>query len=230
MPITPICRVGYFWARGTEADVRKVIEYYTQATVLDPLFCDGLGAACLGRGLDSARTTCQAHPLKRRARTLSCRCRQGPCARTDLAAAHSARSWLLQAADFDWHGGEAEARRALELAPNNVMAKSDLAAALGILGDPVRAIELQQEAIKLDPLRPESYMWLANFLVALDRLDEAEHAIRKAIELRPSGETYFGSLASIEVLRGNAQAALLLAQKDPDESTRDFAADASAAD
>jgi TolB-like protein/Flp pilus assembly protein TadD len=213
---------GYFWARGTEADVRKVIEYYTQATVLDPLYATAwsrLSRAWTRLGQDhlsgASAQEAYAHARAAADRALALA--------PDLAAAHSARSWLLQAADFDWHGGEAEARRALELAPNNVMAKSDMADALGILGDPVRAIELQQEAIKLDPLRPESYMWLANFLVALDRLDEAEHAIRKAIELRPSGETYFGSLASIEVLRGNAQAALLLAQKDPDESTRDFA-------
>jgi TolB-like protein/Flp pilus assembly protein TadD len=212
----------YLWARGTEADVRKVIEYFTHATVLDPLYAAAwsrLSRAWTRLGQDhlsgASAQDAYAHARAAADRALALA--------PDLAAAHTARSWLIQAADFDWHGAEAEARRALELAPNDVVAKSDLAESIGILGDPVRAIELQQEAIQLDPVAPTMYMWLANFFLALDRLDEAERAVRKAIELRPSGEGYFGALASIEVERGNAQAALRLAQREPDESTRDFA-------
>jgi len=44
----------------------------------------------------------------------------------DLADAHNARGDLLQTADLDWRGAEAEYRRALELSPNDARAKFNL--------------------------------------------------------------------------------------------------------
>jgi tetratricopeptide (TPR) repeat protein len=43
----------------------------------------------------------------------------------ELAAAHDARGDLLQRADFDWRGAEAEYRRAQELAPNDAQTNAN---------------------------------------------------------------------------------------------------------
>jgi TolB-like protein/Flp pilus assembly protein TadD len=227
----------YFWARGSEDNARKVIEYYAQATALDPRYAlawSRLSRAWTRLGQDyldgSHAQEAYAHARAAADRALALA--------PNLAAAHLARSWQLGAADFDWRGAEAEARRALELAPNDGLAKSELAIAIGILGDPEQALGLQQQALQVDPLRPPVYLWLANFLVPLNRLDEAEGAIRKAIELQPGGDYYYSSLAIIRVLRGDTRAALLAAQKEPAVPSRDYAlalalqigADRSAAD
>ena len=45
----------------------------------------------------------------------------------ELAAAHGARTWALQTADFEWRGAEVEYRRAVALTPNDGDAKCDLA-------------------------------------------------------------------------------------------------------
>ena len=48
----------------------------------------------------------------------------------------------------------------------------------------------------------------------LNRLDEAEQAIHRAIELQPLAEFHYSTLAGIEVQRGDAQAALAAAQQE----------------
>ena len=66
-----------------------------------------------------------------------------------------------------------------------------------------------------EPLRAFWHFYLASYLTGLDRLAEAEQAIRKAIELQPAAAVSHQLLASIEVKRGNAQAALEAAQQEP---------------
>ena len=52
------------------------------------------------------------------------------------------------------------------------------------------------------------YSWLAKYLSGLNRLDEAEHAIRRALELQPGASGFYWELTIIEAQRGNVQAAL----------------------
>ena len=70
----------------------------------------------------------------------------------DLAAAHLARGYLLQRADFDWRGAEAEFRRAMELAPNDSDAKYNLGNLLAVYGELEPAIDLTRQAIATEPL------------------------------------------------------------------------------
>ena len=95
----------------------------------------------------------------------------------DLAAAHIARGYLLQSADFDWRGAEAEFRRAVELAPNDGEAKFILGDLLAALGEVERAIELTRQALATDPLRAAWYEQLARI------------SRRSTASMRPSGRS-----------------------------------------
>jgi len=77
--------------------------------------------------------------------------------------------------------------------------------------------------LKLDPLRSLSYSYLAENLMPLGRLDEAETAIRNAIALQPDGNYFYGRLSQIDILRGNARAALADAQREPTGPFHDIA-------
>ena len=136
---------------------------------------------------------------------------------------HLARGYLLQYADFDWHGAEAEYRRAMELAPNDADAKFWFGNQLATLGEMERAIELTRQALGTEPLRGFWYGWLAVYLSGSNRLDEAERAIRRSIELEPAGVVEHYVLAVIEIQRGNAQAALAAAEQEPPGPARDAA-------
>jgi TolB-like protein len=202
----------FYALRGSEADIRKAIEYNEKAIALDPIYAlawsnlsidwIGLGTSFLS-GAQAQEAYAKARAGADRALALS----------PDLAQAHLARGDVLQWADFDWRGAEAEYRRALELAPEEGRNKATLSLALATVGLEERASELMREALATDPLRAPWYNHLAMYLTALNRLDEAEQAIRRAMELQPAAATHYEQLAIIEIQRGNAQAALAAAQQ-----------------
>jgi len=214
---------GRFYAvRYTEVDMRTAIESYNQATQIDPRYAvawselsrtwtilgyEFLEVAPMQEAFAKAREAAD------RALGLS----------PELAAAHVARGELLQIGDFDWRGAEAEFRRAIELAPNDGEAKLLLGGQLAVFGELKPAIELTRQALATEPLQARWYEWLSGYLSALNRLDEAEQAIRKAIELQPAAAIYHEQLVIIEVQRGNAQAALAAAQQEPPGVWQDIA-------
>ena len=125
--------------------------------------------------------------------------------------------------ESNWSGAEAEYRRAIALAPSDARAKANLASVIATLGRLDEAVTLKQQALKLDPLRSASYAYLARYLTTLGRLDEAEAASRHAIALEPDGQGFYATLSSIDILRGNARAALADAQKEPAGPSHDIA-------
>jgi TolB-like protein/Tfp pilus assembly protein PilF len=212
----------FYESRSTEAGIRKAIEFCTQAIELDPRYArawstlsnawTNLGAGYL-EGASAQEAYTQARKAVDRALALS----------PDLVAAHVARGYLLQEADFDWRGAELEFRRAVELAPNNGWAKFNLGAQVATFGKVDQAIELTRQALTTEPLRADLYDWLAIYLSGLNRLDEAERAIHRAIELQPGAVSFHHMLTVIEVQRGNAQAALAAAQQEPPGPWQDIA-------
>ena len=207
---------GRFHAfRRTEADLRKSIEFYTQAIEIDPRYAlawSRLSSAWASLGeqfLDGEQAREDAYRTAREAAN------RALVLAPELAAAHVARGQLLRIPDFNWRGAAAEYRRALALAPYDGDVKFVLGTQLAAFGDVERAIELTRQALATEPLKDHCYSWLANYLSGLHRLDDAERAILKAIELQPSAAAYHQRLAIVEIQRGHAQAALTAAQQEP---------------
>jgi TolB-like protein/Tfp pilus assembly protein PilF len=204
----------FYYGRFTEADTRKATELFTLATRLDPQY--GLAWSYLSNAwtllgaewLDfnpAQEANAKAQAAAERALALA----------PDLASAHVARGNVLYLARFDWRGAEAEFRRALELAPADGDVKVSLAGPLATFGQVGKAVELIQQALASDPLHASWYDSLGFFLFMDNRLDEAERAIRKAIELQPGASHFHLDLTRIEILRSNAKAALAAAQQEP---------------
>lgn len=213
---------NFYRLRNTEADYRKAIEFYTQATQLDPRY--GLAWSNLSATWSLlAANYLEGAPVHEAFAKARAAADRALAVSPELAAAHLARGFLLENADFDWHGAEAESRRALALAPNDTEAKLNVGAALATVGELEPAIELTRQALVSDPLHSYGYAWLADYLTALNRLDEAKQAIRRAIELQPTAAFRYSRLAIIEVKRGNAQAALAAAQREPPGVWQDLA-------
>jgi Tfp pilus assembly protein PilF len=204
----------FFAARADDADFRKAIEQYARATQADPRYAlawaeQSRAATSLAAGfLDGAA----AQDMYRQARAaVDTALKLDP----DLAAAYSAQSFLLLSGDYDWSGAERSARRAVQLSPNDGQAKADLSRDLAALGQIEPAIELMQQSLATDPLDARSHNWLAQYLRALGRLDEAATAAHKSIELQPTAGSMHYQLTIIEIMRGNAKAALEAAQSEP---------------
>ncbi|HEY3521444.1 MAG TPA: tetratricopeptide repeat protein [Rhodanobacteraceae bacterium] len=204
-----------YQALGTEAGYRQAIDAFSQATRLDPHYAVAyaqlsiswsfLGNAFLSDEAEIAQANARARGAVNTALALD----------PDASPAHQARKLQLLQVDMDWTGAEAEARRALELAPNDASAQYGLAGALATLGQNRRAVDLVRQALNSDPRHANWYNWLATYLAALGRPDEARQAANTAIALQPGAADVHYDLAVIEILRGDAKAALTVAQQEP---------------
>jgi serine/threonine-protein kinase len=125
----------------------------------------------------------------------------------ELAIAHGARGLVLQWADVDWTGAEAEYRRQLELAPTDGVSHYILGRMLGTLGHVQQSIPLLRQAIAIDPRNGAVWSWLAWHLAALGQYDEAENASRQAVALLPGSPFIVASRVLIEVQRGEVESA-----------------------
>lgn len=205
---------GRFYQRhNTEAGARKAIEFYTKAIQLDPRYA--LAWSRLANAwTDLAVTVLGAAPAKEARGKAREAVDRAVALSSDLADAHATRGYLLQFGDLNWREAEAEYRRAAELAPYNAGVKFFLGNLRATFGDLESAIDLTRQAIAADPLAIENHVWLAMYLVGLNRLDESERSVERAFELQPdAGGPYF-LLTVIEVQRGRAKAALDAAQKE----------------
>jgi TolB-like protein/Tfp pilus assembly protein PilF len=202
-----------YGALGTEADLRRTIDAFDEATRLDPHYAaayarlslawNALAAQALG-GKAAAEANAQARNAVNTALSLD----------PNSALAHRAHAYLLLNVDMDWTAVEAETRRALQLAPNDAVARFDHGVALASLGQVQAAVTLTRQSLDTDPRDDDSFYWLASYLAGLGRLDEAREAINTAIALQPRADGYRALLATIEVLRGDAKAARVAAKQE----------------
>ena len=212
----------FYRARGNEEDLRKAIDFYNDAIRLDSdyaraytglSFAWGKLAGNFFGGEEAQQAYAKARAAAATALSLN----------PNLAAAHIAQGRLLEITDFDRAGAEAEYRRAVQLAPNDGEAQYALALMTGTLGQPERAMEQVRQSLIVDPLRATAYDRISRYLTVLGRLDEADQASRTAIEMQPATGFFRLQLTVIEVLRGNAHAALQMAQQIPPGNVQDAA-------
>jgi tetratricopeptide (TPR) repeat protein len=205
----------FYLQQGTAAGSQQAIAQFDEATRLDPDYAAAYAqsanawaslAGTFLTGADNVRdANAKAHADVATALRLN----------PNLATAHEARAGLMTSVDFDWTGALAEAQRAVQLDPGSVSAKFTLAGTESRLGHVETAVELSQQTLANAPLNGGGYFGLGRKLIGLGRLAEAETALRESIKLAPGANRPYTYLAMIEILRGNAAAALAQAKKEP---------------
>jgi TolB-like protein/Flp pilus assembly protein TadD len=214
---------GTFYFRlGTEEGTRKATEFYGEAIRLDPRYALAyaqlsaawrqLAATWLG-GAEANEAYAKARNAAQTALSLA----------PNLAAGHEALGFVLVTPDLDFAGAEAEFRKAEKLAPADAGPKFALSFVFAVQGRLAEAENIMRQTLALDPLGVTRYLNLARILIAGGRYDEAEAALRKAIELQPAAARLHAYLTTLDVLRGNAKAALQDAQLEPRGFWQDYA-------
>ncbi|MBV9008690.1 MAG: tetratricopeptide repeat protein [Verrucomicrobia bacterium] len=216
---------GNFYYNGhTADDNRKAIGYYEEAIRLDPRYAlayaklSVVATGLAGQFGGVTKTESQEAIRKSRAAAESA-LRLDP----NLAEAHRAQGMLLLDIDSNLAGAEREYRRALELSPQDPSVMLNLASLLCERGLINEGTPLTQAAIALDPLSSRAYITLAVHFTALGRYDEAEAAVRRAIALQPRASQNYLQLAILQILRGNAGAAVKFAKEETDPFWRTYA-------
>jgi TolB-like protein/tetratricopeptide (TPR) repeat protein len=137
-----------------------------------------------------------------------------------MAEAHCMSGRLKQHHDLDWHGADAEYRRALELEPGNanlIRFAGRLAYATGRLDE---AISLLSRGAKLDPLNGPLFLDLGWSLLCSGQLKEAATAYRRGLELEPARISGHHFMGRVYLLEGQPELALEEMRQEPDKMWR----------
>jgi TolB-like protein/Flp pilus assembly protein TadD len=214
---------GTFYFRlSTEEGTRKATEFYGEAIRLDPRYALAYAqlsaawrqlAATWLAGAEANEAYAKARNAAQTALSLA----------PNLAAGHEALGFVLVTPDLNFTAAEAEFRKAEKLAPADAGPKFALSFLFAAQGRLAEAENIMRQTLALDPLGVTRYLNLARILIAGGRYDEAEAALRKAIELQPAAARLHAYLTTLEVIRGDAAAALQDAQLEPKGFWRDYA-------
>lgn len=213
---------GKFYSeRYTEEDTPKAISWFEKAIQLDPQYARAYNELAYGWFLSAGNYLdgAKAAEAMTKGRAALDRALQ---LRPDLAAAHAQHANLLAIEDFDWSGTEAEARLAVQLAPNDSAARRSLGIVLGATGRFDESVENLLLARDADPLETVTYLWLHGFQMACGRDTEAEQTVRKGIELQPSNGLLRYYLALQQFLEGDRAGAKATAEQPPPGNWRNL--------
>jgi Tfp pilus assembly protein PilF len=100
--------------------------------------------------------------------------------------AHMALAWIKWGYDYDSAGGEAELKRAIELAPRDGAVHWPYGYFLVLDGKPDAGIEEGKRAVALDPASLETNTFLGGDLYYGHRYDEAAKQLRATVDMEPN--------------------------------------------
>src|SRR5215831_13025231 len=173
----------FFRNQMTEEGLRKSIECFQQAIEIDP-----------GYALAYAGEACSYHPLayegyipvkesETMGRTLALKALELD---DTLAEAHAALAEQKLYIEWDREGAEREFKRALELNPNEQLARLLYPDILFLQGQVEDAIAMSKSALEIDPLSPRAGKGLAWVYYYARQYDQAIEQFNKTRELFPN--------------------------------------------
>jgi serine/threonine-protein kinase len=169
----------YFANRVTEAGLRKGLEFFQHALLLDPGYAQAYAgiADCWCNLADDWVAPEDAYP---RAKAAAQRALQRE---PDLAEAITSVGKVLCWHEWDFAGAERQLERAVALSPNYAEAHFVLGTALPAVGRLGDAVDALKKALTLDPLSPDNSGWLARFMLYARDYSGAIAQARKTIEV-----------------------------------------------
>jgi adenylate cyclase len=132
-----------------------------------------------------------------------------------------ALSQILFFHDWDWSGTEAQVEQIRAIDPNSDLAVFFSGFNAAMAGDANKAIDLTQKENNLNPLDYDSWRRLAYLYRISDRLDEAQSAIQRALDLNPSGFGIHAEAGFIQMSKGDLKAAMEEIDKEVDDEQKD---------
>jgi tetratricopeptide (TPR) repeat protein len=170
----------YYWNKRTERDVQLALDYFQQATDVDPAYSlawVGIADTWIARGWYSRLAPRETFPQAKHA------VMQALQFDSTLAEAHATLAHIHLEYDYDWAAAEREYRRAIELNPTYAVAHHWYGGFLSARGRHAEALRQAQTARALDPLSPIIGTWVGLRYYFAGRHDQAVTEIRKALEI-----------------------------------------------
>jgi TolB-like protein len=137
-----------------------------------------------------------------------------------LAKAHTMLGEVYRVYDCDWAAAHREVQAALKLAPNdahNLFISAVHTLGMGALEDGMRLVNA---SLAQDPLNPNAYFFVGRLQAGRGRLEEAEAAIRRTLEISPTYSFGRYLLGSVLLARHQPEAALAENSKEAVDGAR----------
>ncbi|MDQ3749939.1 MAG: tetratricopeptide repeat protein, partial [Acidobacteriota bacterium] len=173
-------RGRYHWNRRTVKDIKKSIEYFQQAVMLDPNYtlaytglADAYSVLPTYGGAPSREVVPKAREAALKALSLD----------NQLAESHISLGIILNYYDYDFAGAEREFQRAIELNPNSAAAHQVYGNLLLNLGRHEESLNEIRRALEIEPLSPFINRFYGIALLWARRYDESVEQLKKTLEL-----------------------------------------------
>lgn len=167
----------FYWQKGGTDNQKRGVEYFKQATEVDPAYALAFASLSLAysnlvniTALDPKEFLPKAETAARKAVDLD----------ENLAEAHLALAWVNSHA-WDWVDAEREHKRAIESNPNLPQAHRQYTFYLTIHGRREEALAESRHALELDPLSSSAASPIYDLLLA-GQADQAIEAAKKLLE------------------------------------------------
>jgi len=172
---------SYYTQRLTKADLDTAERYYQLALTRDPasaLVHAGLSGVWVCRQQMGFASPREAGPKAKAAALRAIELDD------TLARAHAALAGMHAWTEFDFPNAEREARRAIELDPNDAGLRAGRSHYLMILRRPVEAMQEIERAVAMDPLNTLNLSFYAIDLYCVRRYDEAIAQARAVLRMQ----------------------------------------------
>ena len=199
----------YYFEKASVNDAAKGLAFLDEAIRLDPNYAEAyllkartLYFIAIAEGVPGRENFEKARAAVQAALAI----------KPDLPGAHATLSYIYLFADWNLPAAESEIAIEKEKTPTVLNNLRNLRVIQGRLEE---ALELNKETVRLEPLHAVFWVNLGGILTRVHSLDDAEAALRKALELQPTTRNAHAFLAIIAILRGDKEAALREAQLEP---------------
>jgi tetratricopeptide (TPR) repeat protein len=185
---------------GSEAGLRRALDYFGQAIALDPNFAaayTGEAEAYSTLAVFGMAAPHDVFPLAQGA--VDKALQLAPT----LGAAHASRGHIKMLYEHDWSGADAELRRAIELDPSYASAHQFLGLLLAESGRYEEGLGHLRQAASLEPSRPMLSALIGMVLVYQRHYEEAIAQLDKTLEMDPALPTAHTYIALAYMRRGD---------------------------
>ena len=197
-------RGRYFWYKRTEQDLRKGIEYFTQAIAADPGYAAAYDGLSDSYALLALRGVIPHLEAFRKAKAAA---RKALEIDDQLGEAHASLAHI-RLHEWDWAGLEAEFSRAVDLNPGHAIAYHWYSEYLTAMGRVEESIHIIERARDIDPLSAITWAGLSTRLYFARRYDEAIKQTQLGLELNPNHFLLHLSLGAVYLLKGMYEEAI----------------------
>ena len=183
----------FHYYKLTRPDLDSAMQYFASALDKDPNYAQGyagIASVWVGRQQQGFVPASEAAPKAKAAAAKALELDN------TLAEVHNVLAGIRMWTDWDWEGGEAEFRRAIELNPNYPYARAGFSHLLNTMKRPEEAMAQIKRALELDPLNALFRGFYAMDLMYARRYDDAIAVLRDTLRASPNDLLALSTLRS----------------------------------